>query len=226
MVHARRQEAGCFTQNPGAPVVPTAPSPAQHRPSACFTALRRTARHPPARLPSPARRTHATRHASLLHTVSHRPQIPGNHGFARSWPVQHAQRGCFTRLRRTAPAPRQGLCNRPRRHGASCFTGGDGGVRHRDDPGTPNETSPPGMFHRVAWARPGPGRDAGDKGGCRLLGQGQELAAPARPVRRCNPDPRVRTGRVPRPSSRAVSRTASDARGGPGIRPSPPARRC
>lgn len=77
-----------------------------------------------------------------------------NHGFARPWPVQHAQRGCFTALRRTAPAPNQRLCNRPRLHGASCFTGGDGGVRHRDDPDTPNETSPPGMFHSARTGAP------------------------------------------------------------------------
>lgn len=175
-------------------------------------------------LPLPAAPTQRDTHlcCTLFHIAAKSLE---SHGFVRPWPVQHAQRGCFTRLRRTAPAPRQGLCNRPRRHGASCFTDGDGGVRHRDDPGTPHETSPPGMFHYVAWARPGPGRDAGDKGGCRL-GQGPGLAAPARPVRRCNPDPRVRTGRVLRPSSHAASRTTSDARGGPGIRPSPPARRC
>lgn len=95
-----------------------------------------------------------------------------SHGFARSWPVQQAQCGCFTRLRRTAPAPHQGLCNRPRRHGASCFTGGDGGVRHRDDPGTPNETSRPACFTGLRGRDPDPSGMQGIKVGAALTPSG------------------------------------------------------
>lgn len=171
MVHAHRQEAGCFTQEK---------PPLPYRPHG-----------PIARAPLPVGMFHSV--ASGRHGPGQPPPIPSPPHPRNATQISVAQ--CFTspaKPRKTTDLPGHGLCNthnahvsqgcaeRPLPRVRACATipaamlrhvsqqGGDGGVRHRDGQGTPNETSPRGMFHRVAWPHPGPEPDAGGKGRGRL----------------------------------------------------------